>query len=81
MLALAGADVLTVLAAQDDDPWKVVSVSTLDLWRDPGAALSFSMLYHGLRGEAKSHLRKLDHVRMLIASSAAYYVTILRYVP
>src|SRR5674476_44950 len=69
LLALAGAVVLIVLAAQEGDPWRVVSVSIY------GATLvllySFSALYHSLRGRAKDVLRELDHhsIYLLIAGS------------
>ncbi|MFN3397480.1 MAG: PAQR family membrane homeostasis protein TrhA, partial [Sulfurimicrobium sp.] len=69
VLALAGAIVLVVLAAQQGDPWKVASVSIY------GATLvllySFSALYHSLRGRAKDVLRELDHhgIYLLIAGS------------
>jgi hemolysin III len=69
LLALAGAVVLIVVAAQEGDPWKVVSVSIY------GATLvllySFSALYHSLRGRAKNVLRELDHhsIYLLIAGS------------
>ena len=69
LLALAGAVVLIVLAAQEGDPWRVVSVSIY------GATLvllySFSALYHSLRGRAKNVLRELDHhsIYLLIAGS------------
>jgi hemolysin III len=69
LLALAGAVVLIVVAAQEGDPWKVVSVSLY------GATLvllySFSTLYHSLRGRAKDVLRELDHhsIYLLIAGS------------
>lgn len=69
MLALAGAIVLVVLAAQGGDPWKIVSVSIY------GTTLvllySSSALYHSLRGPAKNILRKLDHqsIYLLIAGS------------
>lgn len=69
LLALAGAIVLIVLAAQEGDPWKVVSVLIY------GATLvllySFSTLYHSLRGRAKDVLRELDHhsIYLLIAGT------------
>lgn len=69
LLALAGAVVLIVLATQEGDPWKVVSVSIY------GATLvllySFSALYHSLRGRAKEVLRELDHhsIYLLIAGT------------
>ncbi|MBI5429465.1 MAG: hemolysin III family protein [Nitrosomonadales bacterium] len=69
LLALAGSVMLIVLAVQDGDPWKVVSVSIY------GATLvslySFSALYHSLRGRAKNILRELDHhgIYLLIAGT------------
>ncbi len=69
MLALAGSVALIVLAAQDGDPWKLVSVSIY------GVTLvllySFSALYHSLQGRAKKILRELDHhsIYLLIAGS------------
>ncbi|MCM8593821.1 hemolysin III family protein [Accumulibacter sp.] len=69
VLALAGAIVLIVVAAQAGDPWKVVSVSIY------GATLvllySLSTLYHSFRGRAKEILQRLDHqgIYLLIAGS------------
>ncbi len=69
VLSLAGTVVLIVLAAQQGDPWKVVSVTIY------GVTLvllySFSTLYHSLRGRAKVILRELDHhsIYLLIAGS------------
>jgi hemolysin III len=68
-LALAGAVLLIVLAAQLGDPWKIVSFSVY------GAMLValyvFSTLYHSVRGRAKDVLRKIDHctIYLLIAGS------------
>ena len=68
-LALAGAVVLIVFAAQLGDPWKIVSVSIY------GAMLlvlyATSTIYHSVRGRAKAVLRKLDHcsIYLLIAGS------------
>ena len=68
-LALAGAAVLVVLAARGGDPWKVVSVSIYGLTLV--LLYTFSVLYHSLRGRAKSVLQKLDHqsIYLLIAGS------------
>ena len=68
-LALAGAVVLVVLAALDGDAWKVVSVSIYGLTLV--LLYTFSVLYHSLRGRAKSVMRKLDHqsIYLLIAGS------------
>lgn len=69
VLALVGTVVLIVLAAQDGDPWKIVSVSIY------GATLvllyGFSTAYHSLRGRAKNILRELDHhsIYLLIAGT------------
>jgi hemolysin III len=68
-LALAGAVVHIVFAAQLGDPWKIVSVSIY------GAMLlvlyATSTIYHSVRGRAKDVLRKLDHcsIYLLIAGS------------
>ena len=69
VLALAGSVVLIVLAALDGDPWKVVSVSIYGVTL--ALLYSFSVLYHSLRGRAKSILRELDHqsIYLLIAGS------------
>ncbi len=67
--ALAGLVVLIVVAAQDGDPWKIVSFSVY------GSTLLtlyvFSTLYHGLRGDAKKIFHKLDHhaIYLLIAGT------------
>jgi hemolysin III len=69
ILAIAGAVVLIVLASQQGDPWKIVSVSIY------GSTLvllySSSALYHSARGRAKIILRELDHhsIYLLIAGS------------
>ena len=69
ILAIAGTVVLIVLASQQGDPWKIVSVSIY------GSTLillySFSALYHSVRGRAKIILRELDHhsIYLLIAGS------------
>ncbi len=69
-LALPGAVLLIVQAAQRGDPWKIVSFSVY------GAMLVtlyvFSTLYHSVRGVgAKNVLRKFDHcsIYLLIAGS------------
>lgn len=69
ILALAGAIVLVVLAALGGDPWKVVSLSIYGLTLV--LLYSFSVLYHSLRGRAKSIFRELDHqsIYLLIAGS------------
>ncbi len=68
-LALAAAVVLVVVAALGGDPWKVVSVSIYGLTLV--LLYAFSVLYHSLRGRAKSVMQKLDHqsIYLLIAGS------------
>lgn len=67
--ALVGMVVLVVLASRQGDPWKIVSFSVY------GASLvalyTFSVLYHSLRGKAKTIFRKLDHhaIYLLIAGT------------
>nr|WP_295776963.1 hemolysin III family protein [Rhodoferax sp.] len=68
-LAVLGTAALVVLAAQQGDPWKIVSFSIY------GAMLVtlyvFSTLYHSVRGRAKAVLQKFDHcsIYLLIAGS------------
>ena len=58
--ALVGLVIVVVVAAQQGDPWKIVSFSIY------GATLfllyTFSTLYHSLQGRAKRIFRKLDHL-------------------
>jgi hemolysin III len=69
LLSLAGAVVLIVLAAQQGDPWKIVSFSVY------GTTLVllylFSTLYHSVRGASKKVYQKIDHsaIYLLIAGS------------
>ena len=69
VLALGGTVVLIVLASLGGDPWKVVSVSVYGLTLV--STYSASVLYHSLRGRAKTVLRELDHqsIYWLIAGS------------
>ena len=68
-LAVVGAALLITIAAQQGDPWKIVSFSIY------GAMLVtlyvFSTLYHSVRGRAKAVLQKFDHcsIYLLIAGS------------
>jgi hemolysin III len=71
ILALAGATVLVVLAAQRADPWRIVSFavygSTLF------ALYLVSTLYHSLRaGRAKDVFRKLDHCSIYLLIAGTY---------
>jgi hemolysin III len=69
-LALAGLVVLVVVAAQQGDPWKIVSFSVY------GATLFLlygaSTLYHSLRGRAKAVFRKIDHVAIYLLIAGTY---------
>jgi hemolysin III len=68
-LAVLGSVVLIVLAANQGDPWKIVSFSVYGVMLM--ALYIFSTLYHSLRGRAKDVLRKFDHcsIYLLIAGS------------
>ena len=70
MLALAGAIVLVVMAAQKADPWRIVAFSVY------GATLILlylaSTLYHSLRGRAKAVMRKLDHCSIYLLIAGTY---------
>lgn len=67
--ALVGAAILVTYAAQQGDPWKIVSFSVY------GATLFllylFSTLYHSFRGKWKAFFKKLDHhaIYLLIAGT------------
>ena len=68
--ALAGLIVVVVIAAEQGDPWKIVSFSIY------GAALfllyAISTLYHSLRGRAKRIFRKLDHLSIYLLIAGTY---------
>ena len=68
--ALAGLVVVVVVAAQQGDPWKIVSFSVY------GATLFFlytvSTLYHSLRGRPKRIFRKLDHYSIYFLIAGTY---------
>jgi hemolysin III len=68
--ALAGLVVVVVVAAQQGDPWKIVSFSIY------GTTLFFlytvSTLYHSLRGRAKRIFRKLDHYSIYFLIAGTY---------
>ena len=70
ILSLVGAVVLIVLAAQQGDPWKIVSFSIY------GATLVllylFSTLYHGVRGPAKQVFKKIDHSAIYLLIAGTY---------
>lgn len=68
--ALAGLVVVVVIAAQQGDPWKIVSFSIY------GTTLfllyTISTLYHSLRGRAKQIFRKLDHLSIYLLIAGTY---------
>lgn len=68
--ALAGLIVVVVIAAQQGDPWKIVSFSIY------GTTLfllyTISTLYHSLRGRAKRIFRKLDHLSIYFLIAGTY---------
>lgn len=70
VFALVGLVVLVVFAAQQGDPWKVVSFSVY------GASLvvlyTFSTLYHSLQGTAKKVFRKFDHISIYLLIAGSY---------
>lgn len=68
--AFAGTACLIVNAAQQGDPWKVVSFSIY------GTSLIFlylfSTLYHSLRHTSKAIFRRLDHLAIYILIAGTY---------
>lgn len=70
VLALFGTVWLLVLAAQDGDPTKIVSMAiygfTLVL------LYSTSTLYHSVRGRAKVVMQKLDHLSIYLLIAGSY---------
>ena len=68
--ALAGLVIVVVVAAQQGDPWKIVSFSIY------GTTLFLlyviSTLYHSLRGKAKRIFRKLDHLSIYFLIAGTY---------
>jgi len=69
-LAAAGATVLVVLAAQQGDPWKIVSFSIYGVMLL--TLYTVSTLYHSLRGTAKDVFRKLDHCSIYLLIAGTY---------
>lgn len=70
VLAAVGLVVLVVTAAQQGDPWKIVSLTiygvTLFL------TLTVSTLFHSMRGRAKQIMRKLDHLSIYALIAGTY---------
>jgi hemolysin III len=76
VLAVAGVVLLTIIAARQGDPWKIVSLAIY------GTTLVllylFSTLYHSVRGRAKPIFRRLDHyaIYLLIAGTYTPFVLV-----
>jgi hemolysin III len=68
--ALVGAVWLLVLAALQEDPWKIVSVAIY------GTTLvtlySVSTVYHSVRGRMKSVMQKVDHLSIYLLIAGSY---------
>lgn len=68
--ALIGLVIIVAVAAQQGDPWKIVSFSIY------GTTLfllyTFSTLYHSLKGRAKQIFRKLDHLSIYFLIAGTY---------
>ena len=68
--ALSGTACLIVTAAQQGDPWKIVSFSIY------GASLIvlylFSTLYHSLRHAGKTVFQRLDHLAIYVLIAGTY---------
>jgi hemolysin III len=69
-LAATGATVLIVLAAQQGDPWKVVSFSVYGVMLL--TLYTLSTLYHSTRGRTKDVFRKLDHCSIYLLIAGTY---------
>ncbi len=68
--AIAGSACLIVNAAQQGDPWKVVSFS---IYSSSLILLYlFSTLYHSLRHTTKAVFRRLDHLAIYILIAGTY---------
>ncbi len=69
-LAVVGSALLVTMAAQQGDPWKIISFSIY------GAMLVVlyvsSALYHSVRGRAKAALQKLDHCSIYLLIAGTY---------
>jgi hemolysin III len=69
-LAAAGGTVLITVAAHGGDPWKITSFS---IYAAMLLALYVtSTLYHGVRGQAKYVLRKMDHCAIYLLIAGTY---------
>ena len=68
--ALVGLVIVVVVAAQQGDPWKIVSFSVYGFTLF--ALYTISTLYHSLQGRAKRIFRKLDHMSIYFLIAGTY---------
>ena len=68
--AVAGAVVLVAIAAMQGDPWRIVSAAVYGVTLF--ALYFFSVMYHSLRGRAKTAFRKLDHLSIYTLIAGTY---------
>jgi hemolysin III len=68
--AVAGLAVLVVEAWGRGDPWRIVSAAVYGVTLF--ALYFFSMMYHSLRGRAKTVFRKLDHLSIYTLIAGTY---------
>jgi hemolysin III len=69
-LAAAGGAVLITVAARGGDPWKITSFSIYTAMLL--VLYVTSTLYHGVRGPAKTVLRKMDHCAIYLLIAGTY---------
>jgi hemolysin III len=68
--ALVGLLIVVVVAAQQGDPWKIVSFSVYGFTLF--SLYTISTLYHSLQGRAKRIFRKLDHLSIYFLIAGTY---------
>ncbi len=68
--ALVGLVIVVVVAAQQGDPWKIVSFSVYGFTLF--SLYTISTLYHSLQGRAKRFFRKLDHMSIYFLIAGTY---------
>ena len=68
--ALVGLVIVVVVAAQQGDPWKIVSFSVYGFTLF--SLYTISTLYHSLQGRAKRIFRKLDHLSIYFLIAGTY---------
>ncbi|MFZ4792261.1 MAG: PAQR family membrane homeostasis protein TrhA [Candidatus Competibacteraceae bacterium] len=68
--ALVGLLIVVVVAAQQGDPWKIISFSVYGFTLF--SLYTISTLYHSLQGRAKRIFRKLDHLSIYFLIAGTY---------